>query len=389
MHFYKYFLGYIFKAKTRQKLLFMAIVGLVVSSFSLVVIQGIMSGLQSGLIKRSKNVQGSGVILIHKSDVSNNTIRQIKTTLSNNKVSFYEEYEIELLLKNDDFIRPVILHGVNFKEKVPDFLKNKDLSGIILGTDVSTYLNAYYGSQILVTSPVHTDSILGELPRSVTARVSDFYMSELSEIDKVHTWVRLGLVQNLIRKKIINTIRIFDVKDWDNIEYLLKDIQDKESFSLKSWEQMNHSLVWALNLETNVMLFLFISMSFLVAITITSGFMIFFDKVKVDLISFWILGQSQRKLMNLSYFLTHLIGILFCLTGVLLGISFLMILQKNNLNFMPDFFVERSIPVKLNMNNILISFFVPYLIATIFSYFSFNFFKKENKNFLKLIRKVG
>ena len=365
----------------------MATIGLVVSSFSLVVIQGIMSGLQSGLIKRSKNVQGSGVILLKQGEVSNTTVSKIKKILSQNNVSFFEEYEIELLLKNDDFIRPVILHGVNFKEKVPKFLENKDVSGMIVGTELSAYLNAYYGSQILVISPVHTDSILGELPRSVSSSISDFYMSELSEIDKVHAWVRLGLVQNLIRKKAINTIRIFDFNDWETIEILLKDF--KKSIRLKSWEQMNHSLVWALNLETNVMLFLFVSMSFLVAITITSGFMIFFDKVKVDLISFWILGQSQRKLMNLSYFLTHLIGIIFCLIGVSLGIGFLMILQKNNLNFMPDFFVERSIPVNLNMKNVLISFFVPYLIATVFSYFSFNFFKRENKNFLKLIRKVG
>lgn len=389
MHFYKYFLSYIFKAKTRQRLLFMATIGLVISSFALVVIQGIMSGLQSGLIARSKNVQGMGIVQVQEDKIGTHNIQKIKEILKNNNISFTEEYEIELLLKNDDFIRPAILHGINFKNYVPEFLLKKDTSGVILGTELSGYLNAYYGSNVLIISALHTDSILGELPRSVSSSVTDFFMSELSEIDKVHAWVRLSLVQNLIRKKEINLIRIFQAKDWDQIIGLLKDFALMDGVKFKSWEDMNHSLVWALNLETNVMLFLFVAMSLLVAITITSGFMIFFDKVKIDLISFWILGQSQKKLMRLSYILTHLIGILFCAIGVGLGISFLMFIQKNSLNFMPEFFVERTIPVRLNLKIIVISFFVPYLIATVFSYFSFNFFKKENKNFLNLIRKVG
>ena len=59
---FKYFFFYIFKSKTRQKLLLLSIIGLVLSSFSLVIIQGVMGGLQKGLITKSKDVVGHGII---------------------------------------------------------------------------------------------------------------------------------------------------------------------------------------------------------------------------------------------------------------------------------------------------------------------------------------
>lgn len=386
MHFYRYFLSYIFKAKTRQRLLFIAVIGLLLSTFSLVVIQGIMSGLQSGLIQRSKKVTGSGIIQIRDGQGDQKWHQSIYAKLAEQKISYIPEYEIELLLKKDDYIYPVILHGVDYKSGVPDFLKNKDSQGLILGAELASKLNAYFASDIQIISPSHTDSILGELPRHVSTNVTDFFMSELTEIDSVSAWVRLSLVQNLIRKRFINTIRLYGVSDWNQLEESFSNFTDRNSLIFKSWEDMHSSLVWALSLETNVMLFLFIGMSFLVAITITSGFMIFFDKVKTDLISFWILGKSQKDLMRLSYILTHLIAFLFCSLGVLSGIAFLLLIQKGNIQFMPDFFVERSIPVNIESKSILISFLVPYIIAAIFSYFSFNFFKKENSSFLKLIR---
>jgi lipoprotein-releasing system permease protein len=389
MQFFSYFLNYIFKAKTRQRLLFMAIIGLLISSFSLVVIQGIMSGLQSGLINRSKKVLGSGVIEVKEGQTDPKMLQTIYDKLEKQKIYYYPEYEIELLLKKDDFIYPVILHGVDFKFDVPLFLKNKDRAGIVMGAELASKLNAYFGSNIQIISPSHTDSIMGELPRHVSTSVTDFFMSELTEIDSVSAWVRLPLVQNLIRQRAVNVIRLYNVADWSTLVDSFENHPERDMLVFKSWEEKNSSLVWALKLETNVMLFLFIGMSFLVAITITSGFMIFFDKVKTDLISFWILGKSQKQLMRLSYIFTHFLSIIFCGIGIIGGLLFLTILKQNDINFMPDFFVERSIPVNIETNSVIISFFVPYLIAAVFSYFSFNFFKKENQSFLKLIRKVG
>jgi len=198
------------------------------------------------------------------------------------------------------------------------------------------------------------------------------------------------LVQNLVRKRNFNRIIFFDEDSLNFASDLLKTSTFNDPiYKIYTWEQKNKTLVWALKLETNVMLFLFIGMSFLVAICITSGFMIFFDKIKTDLISFWILGKSQKEVLNLSYVFTHMISFLFCSLGVMLGLGFLYFLKSNTISFMPDFFVERNIPVKIDTLKVLISFIIPYLISVVFSYFSFSLFKKDTSSFVKIIRNVG
>ena len=156
-----------------------------------------------------------------------------------------------------------------------------------------------------------------------------------------------------------------------------------------SWEEKNSTLVWALNLETKVMLFLFVGMSLLIGICITIGFLIFYNKVKVDLASFWILGLSKDSLLNLIFYFGQIITISFTALGTGLGVLFLFLLKTNKFILMPEHFVERNIPVHLESFHIFLSFIVPYSVACLFSYYTFRVFKKNNYSFINLIRRVG
>lgn len=152
---------------------------------------------------------------------------------------------------------------------------------------------------------------------------------------------------------------------------------------------MNKALVWSLNLETKVMLFLFMSMSLLVAIAITSGLLIFYSKIRRDLMSFWILGMSQEMLLKLCFrFVTILSGVTCCL-GVLMGILTLKLLDLHGHDLMPDIFVERRFPVEVSFFSVLLSLFIPFGISVIFSFLSYLNFRKENQSFISVVRSVG
>lgn len=381
---FSYFFSYIFRSKTRQKLIFLAIIGLVISSFSLTVLQGIMGGLQNGLINRSKKALGTGYIDINK--LNNHDIVELNKLLDDNEIKFVPELELELMVQNGNYISPIIMHGMEFRKYVPEFLQNKDKTDLVIGSDLGRELRSFYGSKILVTSPAHVELIFQEIPRQSGTTVTDFYSSELPEIDGLHGWVRITFLQNLIRKKKFNKLRLFE-DDLDKVRILIKPTHF--NIELVSWEDQNSTLVWALNLETRVMLFLFIGMSFLIGICITSGFLIFYNKVKVDLASFWILGLSKKRLMSLVYTFGQVVTVLFCLVGVLLGVGFLALLETNKFVLMPEHFVERNIPVKLELIHVIISFVVPYFVSSIFTHLTFKIFNKENYSFISLIRKVG
>lgn len=383
--FFRYFYSYIFQSKTRQRLLFIAVVGLFLSTFALMVIQGIMGGLQRGLVTRSKSIHGSGVMRVGSYEPQE--MEKFLTKLSNSKTLFTAEYELEAMLKSNQYMAPAKVHGIDLSYPLPDFLNDRDLSEVVLGSDLASKLKVQFSDEIQIISPAHTDSLLGDIPRFVTVPVSDYMFSELPEVDSVELWVRLPLVQNLVRENLINQVRFFRPVLSRELEAWKNEFPSIE-FQFETWEKQNSSLVMALDLETKVMLFLFISMALLVAVAITSGLLIFYSKVKNDLMSFWILGLSESKVLKLVYRFTLSLSALTCFTGLICGILVLKFLERYGHEFMPDIFIERQLPVDLNLVNIILSFFIPFAISWIFSFFSFQQFKKDHNSFIGIIRGV-
>ncbi len=385
--FFSYFFTYVLRAKTRQKLLFIAVTGLFLSAFSLLVIQGIMGGLQKGLISRSKNVHGSQLIIFN--EVTSESLRDLKDILRKEAIPFFSELEVEVMIKYKNFVAPAKLHGVDLEDERPAFLAEKDFTGLVMGSELASKIKAQFLDDIQVIAPGVTDSLMGEeVPRFISENLSDYLYTELSEVDDFEMWSRSSMVQNLIRKNGINQIRLFG-EVTDKVLEKISKIETATPFRILSWEKMNESLVWSLNLETKVMLFLFISMSFLVAIAITSGLLIFYSKIIKDLMSFWILGMSQKKLVNLCFKFTLILSGITVIAGGIFGHVTLRLLEKFGHKLMPDIFVERQLPVHLDFSHIVISLFIPFSISLIFSYFSFVNFRKENQSFVSIVRSLG
>ncbi len=384
LHFCKYFFTYIFYSKTRQRLLFLAIVGLVLSSFSLLVLQSTMGGLQRNLILRSKNVSGFAEISIDEFSVEN--YQKLISFLNAKSLNYVPEYNLEALLRYKSYLAPVILHGIDEKKNIPDFLKGYTLNKLVMSFDLAYKLKINSNDSVKIISPAHVDPLLGDLPRYSTIEVGPFVDTRVPEIDAVHVWVRSSFVQNLILKKEFNSIRIYSDIDFVSLKRDLKE-QFPQSH-LTTWEESNQSLVFALNLETTVMVFLFVSMAVMVSLSITSGLLIFFDKIKLDLSSFWILGAPKEKLGFAFKLFLNFLGGFASFLGILAALIFLYLFDRFGGNIMPEVFVERKIPIFITWKGILISFGVPYLISIIFSFLSLAQFKKD-QNLLDNIRAVG
>lgn len=345
-----------------------------------------MGGLQQGLIARSKNVHGSHLIIFD--EVTNESVSEMKEILRKEAIPFYSELEVEVMLKHKNFVAPAKLHGIDLEDERPSFLAEKDFKGLVMGSELAAKIKLQFLDDVQVIAPGVTDNLMGEVPRFLSETLSDYLYTELSEVDDFEVWARAGLVQNLVRQSGINQIRLYGPVP----SYVLDKIMSIETNVPKrvmTWEEMNGALVWSLNLETKVMLFLFISMSLLVAIAITSGLLIFYSKIRRDLMSFWILGMSQEKLVKLCFKFTLILSGITVLVGGTFGYVTLKLLELFGHELMPDIFVERQLPVQLDFAHIVISLIIPFGISLIFSYFSFANFRKENQSFVSVVRSLG
>lgn len=377
----KYFFFFIISAKNRQRLLILAVVGLFISSFALIVLQSTMGGLQNKLMERSKAVIGRATIL-YKSDVNSDGLKKIEQMLSQKKLNYTREYEIELLLRYQTYITPVIVHGIDLKGFVPPFL-SKEKFEAVMPMELAYKVGVAPPETLELISPSHVDSLLGDIPRSQTVRIEKTFSSDVPEIDMYHMWVRLPLIQNLIQAKSLNRLRIYSDGDFKGLK---EDLP--AGAKLMTWEDENKTLVWALNLEATVMVFLFAAMSLLVSLCISSGLLIFFNKVKTDLSSFWILGASHDKINRSTKYFLHLMSFLSIVCGVLGGLLFLYLFDHFAPEIMPDVFVDRKIPILITAKGLAISFFVPYLISFFFVRFALAQFKREH-DFLSHVRSIS
>lgn len=395
-----HFFGHIFFSRERQRLLILAVVGLFISSFALLVLQSTMGGLQHKLIGRSQDVFGRAVFELEPSQKTQNDrlLMALADSAGANQF-FVPEYEVEVLIRQGEFVSPVILHGQDFQFHRPLFMAHalnppdeapEKKTELILGADLAYKMRTSLSQSVRLMSPAHTDTVLlGEVPRAVSTSVQDTLRTNVPEADQLHAWTRLSLVQNLVRERGVNRVRLYG--DW-SLTWLQELLQEKfpkgHPGRLLSWEDQNQTLVWALRLETSVMVFLFMAMTMLVSLCITSGLMIFFNKVKVDLASFWILGASRAQLDRANAYFLSAMSFISVVMGLIFGGLALYVLDQYGGNIMPAGFVDRKIPVHVTPLGLAVSFWVPFGISLVFSFFSLYQFKRDN-NFLDTVRSVG
>lgn len=340
-------------------------------------------------MERSKAVLGKAV-LYYKAEPTEESYQKLFAILDQKKALYSKEYEIELLLRYQTFITPVIVHGIDQSGYVPTLLRNdiqssKDKRKVdaIMPLELAYKVGVAPPEVLQIISPAHVDDLLGEIPRSQSIRIERTISSDVPEIDLFHLWVRLPLIQNLIQSRLINRVRIYNEMDFKALKKIIpKEIQ------LKTWEEENATLVWALKLESTVMIFLFAAMSLLVSLCISSGLLIFFNKIKSDLASFWILGASFSQIDRATKYFLHLMSFLSIISGVLAGLGFLWLFDHYAPEIMPDVFVDRKIPILITAKGLFISFIVPYAISSIFVTFALAQFKKEH-DLLDHVRSVS
>ena len=376
-----FFLFFILKSKNRQGLLNLVFTGLLISSMSLIVLLGIMGGLQSNLKNRSKKIVGDYVVYV---DLTNEQVTDTIKKLSDSHIDFRIENQHEGLIQYGTKSLPVILHGLY---KSTDEFNTE--SGAIFPYDILSLLRATPGNNLEFFSPSYVDSFFSDLPRSFSISIDQVVSTRVPEIDSSHVWLKANALNNFMRKIYANRIVLFSSLSKEKVHQNLANIiDDLKIEDIKSWDELHTSLVWALALEKIMMTFLFCGMCFLVCLSISSAVLVFIKKVNKDLTAMWVLGTSKDKIYKTSKLTLLKICLGSIIFGVFIGTLVLVLLDNYSGEIMPEVFVERKIPVQYSLTMYLIAIVVPSLLSFIFIHFGLNEFKNET-DYLKNVRSIG
>ena len=360
--------------------------GIMLGVAILIIVMSVMNGFKTDLTKKILGLNPHVVIQPNSFEINNEFIIKLKENLDN--ISLTKSYSGEGIILSNNIAKGIILKGINKEEKkITDFfdnfvsqgnINNFDINHVFIGSELAFDLNLKKGDSLTLMSSTFVTTPLGSLPKQEIFKVAGIFNTGFIEFD-----------QNVVFLNIKDALAIFDKETKDqNIELYLdeplkanfykKEIEKiNQNYFIYTWSDLNKSLFSALKVERNVMFIILSLIVVVAAFNIISGLTILIKNKTKEIAILKTLGLSNKSIKKI-FFLTGLnIGFFATISGVILGVLFSINIEKLriflskvfNLEIFPSdiYFLER-LPSEINVNSIIIIFFLSILISAIASY---------------------
>ena len=243
---------------------------------------------------------------------------------------------------------------------------------IFIGVDLARSLNVYEGDEITVIPPESLLLPSGEVPLFERVRIKGLLQTDMPEFDTKVILFAEGLALNKFSKtktlKRVMEIRLEDPNRHDFWKDKLITSLSLEEKNVETWSSRNSSLFFALKMEKMATLSL-LGLSILVTTfsIIMVLLMIIAEKQK-DVGLLMALGLSKKQTQVLFTKLGFLLAAAGTIGGLIFGLTVSYLIEKYPINFMPSFYVDRSLPSDVQADQIVILLIGLVLISFIAAY---------------------
>ena len=360
--------------------------GIMLGVAILIIVMSVMNGFKNDLTKKILGLNPHVIIESNSFKIENEFIEKLKKKFKNINIS--KTYSGEGIVVNNGNAKGIIIKGIdsNNKESL-NFLEKNISKGDLnkfkkntafIGAELAFNLNIKVGDKINLMSSAFVATPFGGLPKQETLTVTGVFNTGFYEFD-----------QNFVFLNLSDALSIFDKEEYDqNLEIyltnpmkadLLKNQIQKlnQNYFVYSWSDLNKSFFSALKVERNVMFIILTLILVVAAFNIISGLTILIKNKTKEIAILKTLGLSNNSIKK-SFFLTGFtIGFFATITGILLGITFALNIEKiriilsNVFNFEifpSDVYFLEQLPSEINTYSIIVIFIFSLIISALASY---------------------
>ena len=352
----------------------------------LIIVMSVMNGFKNDLTKKILGLNPHVIIESNSFKIENEFIEKLKKKFQNINIS--KTYSGEGIVVNNGNAKGIIIKGIdsNNKESL-NFLEKNISKGDLnkfkkntafIGAELAFNLNIKVGDKINLMSSAFVATPFGGLPKQETLTVTGVFNTGFYEFD-----------QNFVFLNLSDALSIFDKEEHDqNLEIYLTNPMKADLFKnqiqkldqnyfVYSWSDLNKSFFSALKVERNVMFIILTLILIVAAFNIISGLTILIKNKTKEIAILKTLGLSNNSIKK-SFFLTGFtIGFFATITGILLGITFALNIEKiriilsNVFNFEifpSDVYFLEQLPSEINTYSIIVIFIFSLIISALASY---------------------
>ena len=360
--------------------------GIMLGVAILIIVMSVMNGFKNDLTKKILGLNPHVIIESNSFKIENEFIEKLKKKFQNINIS--KTYSGEGIVVNNGNAKGVIIKGIdsNNKESL-NFLEKNISKGDLnkfkkntafIGAELAFNLNIKVGDKINLMSSAFVATPFGGLPKQETLTVTGVFNTGFYEFD-----------QNFVFLNLSDALSIFDKEEYDqNLEIYLTNPMKADLFKnqiqkldqnyfVYSWSDLNKSFFSALKVERNVMFIILTLILIVAAFNIISGLTILIKNKTKEIAILKTLGLSNNSIKK-SFFLTGFtIGFFATITGILLGITFALNIEKiriilsNVFNFEifpSDVYFLEQLPSEINTYSIIVIFIFSLIISALASY---------------------
>ena len=353
----------------------------------LIIVMSVMNGFRAELV--NKIVGFNSHIIIQSNNIDNDINLTNSEELKDLTKSILQSNSGEVVLINKNFTKGLALRGysaTDFKKleifnKI-NFSDNEDIfkeKNIAIGKELSFDLDLKIGDKVLLMSPVGEDTIIGNLPKQESYKISYIFESGLIEFDQNVAFVNINSLENLLNlNSSQRNIEVY-LKSPLKIELSKEKFQRifKDNF-IYSWADLNRSLFSALKVERNVMFIILSLIIIVAAFNIISGLTILVKNKTKDIAILKSIGVLNKSIYKIFFLIGFYIGFTATIFGVIIGVLFSLYIENIrsflsqifDISLFPEeiYFLSKM-PSEINIKSIILISFCSILATTIVSIF--------------------
>ncbi len=230
--------------------------------------------------------------------------------------------------------------------------------GILVGAELARQLNVEVGDELQLISPDGDVGPTGLRPKLASFRVSGVFMTGMYEYDQKLGYIALDAAQrffDLGRERNAIEARLSDPAFVSEVAPVLRDLLAREypTLTASTFQERNKSLFAALALERLVM---FVVLGFIILVAglliVVSLVMLVVEKVR-EVAVLKALGAANGTVVKSFISIGAFIGFFGILAGVPLGIGTCILLMYNGIVARKEFYIQ-TLPVKLEAFEIIL-----------------------------------
>ena len=309
-----------------------AVLGVALGVFALVVVMSVMKGFSSDLQQKLMGFNAHVVIEHIMTPEINSYLDGLKSEVASSTEIIDGEGILETGPSGEE-VQGVKIRGVG------------DSSHAILGDELAYQMDISEGDYITLIVPIGRISPSGEmLPQKKRFHVGDTLKSGYFEYDSKTVIVSEKDAKTLLGQSARPEVHIW-LKDYRNSETVAAKMRQAfPEYSIFSWMQTNRKLFAALKLERIAMSALLVLIVAIASISIVSVILMYIFVRRKDIAILSSLGASTRQISSIFIKVGTYIGISGTILGMVIGIAVCRFLQHKRIE-LPSSYYLNHLPV--------------------------------------------